>query len=329
MTTWILLNTEAGSGHIPVEIIRLLKSKLSLKNTNVIMGAFGRYRPSDLPNEFLYRSSIKDLFGHLSSIYIPDLVIAIGGDGTMNMIANAIINQKWDVPLMGIGVGTGNVGPLVRFNLRKLKDLDFSALQFEYLSAIEVFKKEQLGYAFVDVVIAPTFLGTFEGKRVDFDAVEVLKSGELKVVRRSERRIAEKAFEIKLNSKTIFKGNRGVKQIAVAPLYKSEFYVGKAATGILCYAHHTNRRAVIVLSDHPTIVARPKRPEKAVTVRQIPFGENDTIVMKGLAPNNAVILDGNPVALVDEKELTFKYRENIIKTVIPPDGSFLPLAVHQ
>jgi len=330
MVVWIFLNLEAGKKKIPTNILEVLEEKLSSIDAAVFWGAFGCFNMvgSYQNRNLTIASSVQELVEQFSKDSKPNMIVGIGGDGTMNMIANAMINRSIEAPLMGIGVGTGNVGPLVRFNLQKLRDVDFTQLDFEFVGALEVVSKNKLGLAFVDVVVSRTFLGTLGGKRVDFDAVAYVKNGELRELKRVVRRVATRDFVIELNGRTVFKGNRGVKQIAVAPLYRSEFYVGKAATGMLCYAHHTGRRAVVVLSDHPTIVARPRSPKKAVTIRQIVFGEGDVVAMKHLAPGNAIVLDGNPVSLADNG-LTLRYHKKVAKAVVPPDGSFLPLSALQ
>jgi len=330
MVVWIFLNLAAGKREIPTDILEVLKEKLSSIDAIAFWGAFGCPSVVGLSQNrnLVTAASVKELVERFSKGSEPDVIVGIGGDGTMNMIANIMANRGIGAPLMGIGVGTGNVGPLVRFNLQRLKDVDFSQLEFEFVGALEAVSENKLGLAFVDVVVSRTFLGTLGGRRVDFDAVAYLKSGELREVKRVTRKVATKDFVIELNGKTVFKGNRGVKQIAAAPLYRSEFYVGKAATGMLCYAHHTGRRAVVVLSDHPTIVAKPRSPKKAVTIRQIVFGEGDVVVMKHLVPGNAIVLDGNPVALANN-DLMLRYHKKAVKTVVPPDGSFLPLTVLQ
>ena len=108
--------------------------------------------------------------------YRADMLIGIGGDGTLNQIAFSLLDLGWKVPLMGVAAGTANVGPLLRFSPERLKLADLNRLSIEPVGAVEVLRdSNRMGYAFVDVILGQTFLGTIDGKTANLSADAFLR----------------------------------------------------------------------------------------------------------------------------------------------------------
>jgi len=134
---------------------------------------------------------------------LKNLKIASGGDGTLNNIASSLLDLGWKVPLLGVAAGTANVGPLLRFSPKRFKLADLSSLSIEAVGAVEVLKDStRMGYAFVDVILGKTFIGTIDGKTVNLSAEAFLMRHE-KIVERPTGRLTTPNFRILKNGSEI------------------------------------------------------------------------------------------------------------------------------
>ena len=102
-----------------------------------------------------------------------DLLIGIGGDGTLADMSFGIYQTQQDIPIVGIGAGSTNVGSLIRFKASELADFNPENLREEMLNCVLAFHQDKLvGLGFNDCVIGSTVVGTLNGKQTDLDAVQ-------------------------------------------------------------------------------------------------------------------------------------------------------------
>ena len=226
---------------------------------------------------------------------LVDLLVVVGGDGTANVVATALLDNSLDIPIMGIAGGTANVGPLVRFRFDELKE----PKKMEKVKPIVVFMEdEKLGYAFVDLVLGDTFLGTVDGKMVNLSAKDFLDFGET-VVKRPNADIRE--VRMKKNGMRIDVKLEKIAQIVVSPLNHSRFYVGKAITGALCWSYFFNASWAICLSDRIIVDSNVNVEDlnDSITLEQLLFTDDDELEMEVKGRDLFIILDGNPVRRCD------------------------------
>lgn len=308
MKAGIIVNASAGRfGYIRKKI-----SKLREVFNEVVTG------PGKFGGDFLedvetidvafddFRNAIRNLTVELSKR--SDIIVSVGGDGTANLIATAIVDEGLDIPLMGIAGGTANVGPLIRFSLETVE----KPSHFELINCLRVCKdNECVGYAFVDAVFGDTFLGTLNEKMVNFSAEDFIKSGK-KVPKRACDDIA-KELKVLKNGKEVPLKSRRVAQVVASPLNSSNFYIGKAITGILSWASFFESTGILVLSSRVIVDSYVSEADldEPVLIEQILFGE-EMIEITGFNTGIYLVLDGNPVCECD-RPIKLKGLRNCIK----------------
>ena len=242
-----------------------------------------------------FKDAVQELTVKLSKMC--DVIVSVGGDGTANMIAEAIVNNNLDTPIMGVAGGTANVGPLIRFSLNDLKP----PFCVEQVSCLKVWKgKMHVGYAFIDAVFGDTFLGTLSGKMVNLSAETFLKEG--KKVEKVPREDIVDHLEIFRKGERIRISMEKIAQVVASPLNFSEFYIGKAITGALCLAPFAKSVGAVAFLNKVIVNSylTEKDMKKPVILEHVIFSEDETVELKGFKKGVYLILDGNPICECDE-----------------------------
>jgi hypothetical protein len=243
-----------------------------------------------------------------------DLVVGVGGDGFLAHIASFFIENGLQTPLMGIAGGTANVGPLIGYDIDRLRGFNPENLCIESIAALVAKSgREKNCYAFNDIVVGDTFLGTIDGKMVNLSAADFIRDLSKIEVRPSER-IATENFKILKNGRSVPPPPFKVAQIVVSPLFKKEFYAGKAVTGALCWAPYFSSGAAISVMDAVVIDSQLKGPDSPVCIQQILFDENDLIEIDGLS--SYLIADGNVCYKINET-VSVRCLKGAVKSVRP------------
>ena len=182
MKIGVVIGSASGKGFAPEAIISLVPN-LQSHNVAVCAGPFGCDSPP---------SSLSRLTPELSASYVgnlrssvaslmdwgSDMLICVGGDGLGSYVLDAMIDKGKRLPLLGIGSGTINVGPIVAFGIEDIPMLDISKLSVKTIDAVEVsVDGKHLAYALNDAIIGNSFLGTLEGRVVNLSAKALLDDG--------------------------------------------------------------------------------------------------------------------------------------------------------
>ena len=252
-----------------------------------------------------------------------DMIIAVGGDGFLTHIAAFLIRQDVNIPLMGVAGGTANIGPLIKYNEDTLRNFTSGDIVLEKIGCIEVITGGSvLGYAFCDVILGDTFLGTKKDRMCNLSAKAFLQTGN-KVEINPGDHITGKQFSIyKNNNKQILK-SKIIAQIIVSPLYNRDFYRGKAITGALCFSPYNNSGASIGISDS-IIVNCNFSLEQSIVIENLLFGPGDTIEMVDINDDTSVIIDGN-VYEIDNRSIKLRYIEDSVQSVTMKTYNGLPV----
>jgi hypothetical protein len=224
-------------------------------------------------------------------------VIGIGGDGTLAAIANTIIDHGGSAHLLGIGAGSSNVGPLVTVSGEDLERLDLSRLVEKSIHGIEVqVKNEPTGIAFNDVTLSNLFFGTKDGTRVDLDARAMLNG-----VRQETRPCSVCGKETRIyknGALMIDMQDTPIGQIIASPINDPLPYSGKAISGLICWGPYLGKEGVLTAASAVLIRTQididTLKMVEPLSLRQVSFGDGDTIEIVGLESGAVVILDGNP-----------------------------------
>lgn len=244
------------------------------------------------------------------------LVIGVGGDGTMNLIASSILRRGASfLPLMGIAAGTANVGPLIRFDLKELQAFEPKKMKFHKVKPLCVsLNGEHIGYAFIDVVIGDTFLGTINGEVKALDAAAFyyknLKKPKEPASRMEEVLVVKKERCIKV---------KGVAQVIAPPIHHPRFYVGKAIVGSLCWAYHLRMGGVIAFASvpivDPNIDLEALEMKEPVRLEHVLFKEGERVYLEGFPEDTFVILDGNPSSPAGGKGMVIEIFPEALKVI--------------
>lgn len=244
-------------------------------------------------------------------------VIGIGGDGTLAAIANTIIDHGSSARLLGIGAGSSNVGPLVTVHGEDLERLDLSRLVERSIHGIEVqVNNEPMGIAFNDVTLSNLFFGTKDGTRVDLDARAMLNK-----VRQETRpcSVCGKETRIYKNGTLMIDAqDTPIGQIIASPINDPLPYSGKAISGLICWGPYLGKEGVLTAASAVLIRTQIAQADlvavEPLSLRQVSFGDGDTIEIVGLESEAVVILDGNPTcALSPDDRVTLHLRRSLLR----------------
>lgn len=246
-----------------------------------------------------------------------ETMIGIGGDGTLAAVANTIIDHGSSARLLGIGAGSSNVGPLVTVSGDDLERLDLSCLAERSIHGIEVqVNNEPTGIAFNDVVFSNLFFGTKDGTRVDLDARAMLNG-----VRQETQpcSVCGKETRIYKNGTLMVDAqDTPIVQIIASPINDPLPYSGKAVSGLICWGPYLRKEGVLTAASAVLIRTQIAQADlvavEPLSLRQVSFGDGDTIEIVGLESGAVVILDGNPTrALSPDDRVTLHLRRSLLR----------------
>jgi len=246
-----------------------------------------------------------------------DTIIGVGGDGTLCAIANSIIACGGGTRLLGIGAGSSNVGPLITVRGEDLKQLDPARLREQAVHGVAVAVNEApRGAAFNDVTFSNIFFGTKNGKRVDLDARAIFDE----VRREAEpRSVCGEATKVRKNGRLMIDaGVTPIEQIIASPINDPLPYSGKAVSGLLCWGPYLGKDGVLAAAN--TILIRTHIDTSTLTaleplcLRQVGFGDGDTVTVTGLRHGAVVIADGNPICpLSPGDRVTLRLKRSVLR----------------
>jgi hypothetical protein len=229
-----------------------------------------------------------------------DALVVIGGDGTLADVALAI-RKGQATPLLGIGVGSANVGPLITCqgkDVQQLANAKFATHLVDGL--IAGVNSVPLGLGFNDVVIGFTVLATVSGQVVDVDAAQ--KMQDRNVPREPESIGTENARVVKISPSgetIVARGNHVVTLIAGFP---DERFFGKAITGGVLLSGLTGDPAGCLVCDHMLVRtqmdAEQYRRSEPVVSYYVGLNESEHIEASNLRDGAILCADGNPLSIL-------------------------------
>lgn len=244
----------------------------------------------------------------------PKLLVAVGGDGAAAYAAECLIREGSTVPILGIGAGTANVGPIVSFTVNELPDP--ASLKKVKLGAVEARDGEgrHIAYAFNDLVIGNTFLGTSpEGDTKTYGARALAARGEL-VEEVPVKDLFRGASVMSLDGAPIPLPFPAA-QLVASPVAPDRFY-GRAYTGILCYTPGSPYQAAAYVSPHPVVSMEDDsagytgwRPGA-----QLLLTEESRLRLDNLKDDVCAVADGNPY-LLPGGSVTLHYVPDVIRVL--------------
>lgn len=228
----------------------------------------------------------------------PDAIVVVGGDGTMADAATVCLEEASQVPIIGIGVGSTNVGPLVTVPGDRVDLLRGTRLVSQPLDALVVQSAgANLGAGFHDVVVGFTVVGTRDGQRLDVDAA-ALAGGRVTPGRpRSIGRAHTRITRVGPDGEIVLGEGARVAGVVVA-VARPEFF-GQALAGGACLTALAGLPAGCLVSDRPLVQVEVTPQEllawPPLQTWYASLDEGWVIRVEQTAVGAAVSADGNPL----------------------------------
>ena len=296
MRIGVLVNPSAGHGQKARAVISRLEESWQ---GHELLAMAGPSAPSFTRATLLPESDggyVEKLFGSVRTLLDAgaQMIVTLGGDGTAAYATEALGDARRTVPLLGIGLGTANVGPIVT-----LSGDDpippVEALAFVPGDGVAVFSGgRRIAAGYNDVVLGNTYLATVDGETVTADGQTLLTEG--KVVRgRPLENVFGPDTRVTKNGRPLPVSLPAVGQAIAAPLSQDRLY-GRAVHGIYCYAPDSPTQGALTLSARPLVSYEPDERgyDAFAPEERLLFSAADEIVITGLDPSILAVCDGNP-----------------------------------
>ncbi|MBI5649131.1 MAG: NAD(+)/NADH kinase [Chloroflexi bacterium] len=249
-----------------------------------------------------------------------DALVVIGGDGTLADVALAIIPRP--IPLLGIGAGSANVGPLMTCaHVARLENARLTTRAVDGL--IAGVNDVDLGLGFNDVVLDFTVLATVNDQIVNVDAAQ-------KMIGANSPRDPEPVWTS--DTRIIKKFARGETLVAcgdqvatmIVGLPDERFY-GKAIAGGAILSSFIGDIAGCLVCNHLLVTTRldadaVHRAEPIIS-RYVGLNESDRIEATGLRDGVALCADGNPLKILCAADRVHVRAQRALATAIQIEES--------
>ena len=235
-----------------------------------------------------------------------DLLVTLGGDGTAAYAAEAVIAAGTRTPLMGIGLGTANVGPIVTLGAEDPLP-PVGSLRFVPTGSIAVLcGGKRVAAGFNDVVLGNTYLATVDGETITADGAALIHEGLVRPARPLVS-VFTGGTRILKNGRPLAHSLREAGQIIASPLEADRLY-GRAIHGIFCYAPGSPTLGALTLSARPLVSYEPDERgfDAFAAEERLLFSAEDEITFTGLAPGTLAVCDGNPYE-IDPSAVSLRY----------------------
>lgn len=317
MRAAVIANPAAGRQTAQREILETLCKRWKDAELIGVAGFGGEDLPETLPapQSERYLDRFSEAMTALTE-KTPEVLVAVGGDGTAAYAAEYLLAHGLRIPIFGIGAGTANVGPIVtEHDPNGLPTPD--ELRTVFIGAVEALSPDGLhiAYGFNDLVLGNTLLGSVDGETVTLDAFAMASDGSKRVCPCLDS-VAGKAFSVSKNGALLPTAFPKVGQI-IASTVERESYYGRAVTGILCYTPDSPCQAAVCLTSVPIITCGENREGFTdwLTCGQLLLEPKDTVAICGLADGVCAVADGNPY-LLPEKRVLLRYVPELLQILI-------------
>ncbi len=230
-----------------------------------------------------------------------DSLIIVGGDGTLADAAFALYRSGTTIPLLGIGTGSANVGPLITCRGTEARTLAGAALAVRAVNGLIVGVDDvPLGLGFNDVVLGFTVLATMNGQVVDVDAAQ--KMSGRNIPRDPEPIGTPATCVVKIASRGETEVAQGETVATIVVGLPDERFYGKAIAGGVLLSGLVGDPAGCLVCDHLLVRMRMDadayRRSEPVVSRYAGLNETERIECWGLKPGTVLCADGNPHAVL-------------------------------
>ncbi len=231
-----------------------------------------------------------------------DALVVVGGDGTLADVAFALHLVGFAAPILGIGAGSANVGPLMACQGGDVGRLAAAHLVTQQVDGLIAGANGcDLGLGFNDVVIATTVLATVGGVVMDVDAAGKMQGRNVPAEPGEVWTAATQVIKRRAHAETrVAQGDQVATVIVGLP---DERFYGKAIAGGVLLSSLLGAPAGCLACDH-LLVRTHLDPEayrrsEPVVSRYVSLDEDEVIEAWGFRPGTALCADGNPLLILE------------------------------
>jgi NAD kinase len=246
-------------------------------------------------------------------------VVVVGGDGTLADVAQVCIERGCRTPILGIGAGSTNVGRLITCLANEASRLKLDNLETWNVDCLAAHVNDDLlGWAFNDVAIGYTVVGTIDGKLRDVDAAGRshgnLVAGTPRPIGTSETRVARSSND----GETVVAVGESVGTV-VAGFAEPAFF-GKAVSGGICLAALTGLPAGCLVCSLPLvqveISASSLLRAAPIVSSYVTLSDEVSIVVENVRDGAVLCVDGNPLHLLKRSDrIVISVRKDAVRGV--------------
>ena len=308
MRIGVVVNPSAGQGHSLPSVISRLEDAWGGHTLMSVAGpAAACFRKASLLPE-PDGGYVEKIQGGVNALLKEgaQLLVTLGGDGTAAYAAEAVIASGTRTPLLGVGLGTANVGPIVTLTAADpLPPVD--ALVFQPVGSIAVFSGgRRTAAGFNDVVLGNTYLATMDGETVTADGAALLEKGVVIPARPLANALTDRTRILK-NGRPLPHSLREAGQIIASVLERDPLY-GRAVHGVFCCAPGSPALGALTLSARPLVSYEPddRGFDAFAPEERLLFSAEEEITITDLAPSVLAVCDGNPYR-IDPSAVILRY----------------------
>jgi NAD kinase len=243
-----------------------------------------------------------------------DALVVVGGDGTMADVALALLSSPapqgrlgggGSIPILGIGVGSANAGPLVTIHAAQIQRLVTARLKTRAVEGLIAGANDvDLGLGFNDVVIDFTVLATVNDQVINVDAAHKMNGANVPRQPEPVFTTQTKVMKQSPHSRTLVaEGDQVVTLITGLP---DERFYGKAIAGGAILSSFVGDTAGCLVCSHLLVTtyldADALHRAEPIVSRYVGLNEADRIEVSGLRKGVALCADGNPLKILDESD---------------------------
>ena len=240
-----------------------------------------------------------------------DVLIVVGGDGTMADVAFVLLEADSPCPLLGIGAGSTNVGDLVTCRADAISVLEDARFEIDTVDALVAgCNGQDMALAFNDVVIGTTVLGTLDGQVRDLDATAFF-AGEQKVGFPQAVGGAASVVNKMIGGRTVHVARGTLVGTVVVGFAHYECFWGKAIVGGVGLTNLTDQPAGCLVCTQPLVRTELTPTALAETEpifsSYISLNEGEAIQATGIGSPAVLCADGNPLKLLVPDDIAHIY----------------------
>ncbi len=228
-----------------------------------------------------------------------DVLVVVGGDGSMADAALELHRLGSQVPILGVGAGSTNAGALVSCQSDELQSLLSSELEVTNVTALQLMSPDgELVLAFNDVVVGTTICGTLDGEFANLDAAAFMRGDRLRGVPGSVASETARVSKVSLRGELKVASGLDVGSVVIGFANTGELK-GQALFGGLGLSAGASVPAGCLVATAPLVYAGFDKERHAsiepLRSAYVGLDAGETIRLSGFTAGAILCADGNPI----------------------------------